>query len=414
MNKLTEPLPRLLHAPLARALETFPVVVVTGARQTGKTTLVTTEAIGAGRAYRTLDDFDVHERALRQPEQLVRESERMTLDEVQRAPELLRAIKREVDGDRRPGRYLLTGSANLLMMRRVSESLAGRAVYLHLGPMTESEKAGRGGSAPWAALLAASGVDEAAKTVGASGAAFDWRAAAMAGGLPPAALGPTGEARTLWLDAYVRTYLERDLSDVAGIASLGDFRRLMKLASLRIGQLVNQSELARDAALSQPTAHRFLNLLETSFQIVRLAPYATSRTKRLVKTPKLYWSDTAVGAFLAKRATLDSDAGAFLENLVLSDLAAWIETVTPRPEIAFWRTRAGGEVDIVVESGPRLLPVEVKSSVRLRLDELRGLTEFLAEHAKRAPWGLVVYDGDEVVRLSDTILAAPVGSLLGG
>lgn len=149
MNRLTTPLPRLLEPTVAAALRRFPVVVLTGARQTGKTTLVGAGAVAKGRTFRSLDDYDVLERALKQPDLLVQEAERLTLDEVQRAPEMLLAIKRDVDRSRTPGRFLLTGSANLLMMRRVSESLAGRAVHLTLWPMTEAEKQGKPEAGPW-------------------------------------------------------------------------------------------------------------------------------------------------------------------------------------------------------------------------------------------------------------------------
>ena len=406
MKRFPEPLPRLLAPVVAHALRTFPVVVVTGARQTGKTTLVGAAAVARGRAYRSLDEYDVLDRATTRPEQLVAEAPRMTFDEVQRAPMLLSAIKREVDRDRAPGRYLLTGSANLLVMRRVSETLAGRAVYLNLWPMTASERGGRGGSAPWGRLLAAKNVDDALSAVGEPRPLADWPARAAVGGYPALLSLADADDRARWLDAYVRTYLERDLLDVASVSSLADFRRLMKLAALRIGQVVNQAELARDAGLSHATAHRYLNVLETSFQIVRLTAFGSNRTKRVVKSPKLYWSDTGLAAFLAGD---DPDRGAYLENLVLADLLAWRETIAPRPELHFWRKHDGAEVDFIVESNRRLLPVEVKASRRIRSGELKGLETFLDEHPRQAPLAVVLYGGNDVVRWSDRILLVPSG-----
>jgi hypothetical protein len=416
VDRFPAPLPRILAPEVEAALQRFPVVVLSGARQTGKTTLVQSGAFAEGRSFRSLDDFDVLERAQAQPDSLTQDAERMTIDEVQRAPDLLRAIKREVDRSRRPGRFLLTGSANLSRMQRVSESLAGRAVYLTLWPMTEAEKRGRPSSGPWSSWLEApdaSGARAAAPKAEASG---EWLPRALEGGYPVPALSDDAAMRSQWFDGYVRTYLERDLQDIASIAALADFRRLMRLAALRLGQMLNQSELARDAALPQSTTHRYLNLLETSYQIVRVPAFATSRTKRLVKTPKLYWSDTGLAAHLAGVTAPESAAtpgddmpGALLENLVLTQILAWRETVTPRPEVHYWRTHSGLEVDFVIEHGRRLLPIEVKAGQRARLADAKGLAAFLEDHPKAAPFGVMLYCGREVAMLAKRIVAVPVG-----
>jgi len=402
-------LPRLLEPVVLEALGRFPVVVVTGARQTGKTTLVEGGVVGRGRTYRSLDDYDVLERAMSQPGGLLQDGERLTLDEVQRVPELLHAIKRDVDRSRRKGRFLLTGSANLLMMRRVSETLAGRAVYLALWPMTEAEKRGEADAGPWSSWIEARDAASARPRTARAGAE-SWPTRALAGGYPVAALAAPAE-RAQWFDGYVRTYLERDLQEISAISSLADFRRLMKLAALRVGQMLNQTELARDAALSLATAHRYLNILETSYQIVRLPAFATSRTKRLVKTPKLYWTDTGLAAHLAglgASAQPGDVPGALLENLVLTQILAWRETVVPRPEVFYWRTHAGAEVDFVIESGRRLLPIEVKASTRVRLADAKGLDAFLEDHPKAAPFGVLLYGGREPLALSERVLAVPL------
>lgn len=418
VNNLQQPLARILEPGVTEALRRFPVVVVSGARQTGKTTLVRTSAISKGRTYRSLDDYDVLERARAQPDALLQDADRLTLDEVQRVPELLLAIKRDVDRSRNPGRFLLTGSAQLLMMGRVSESLAGRAVYLTLWPMTEAEKHGTPHGGPWSRWIEAPDAQSASRLSAAPGADRGWRSRVLAGGFPVPALGSDPVGRVQWFEGYVRTYLERDLQDLSAISSLPDFRRLMRLAAHRIGQMLNQSELARDAALAQATAHRYLNLLETSYQIVRVPAFAGSKTKRLVKTPKLYWTDTGLAAHLTGVATGKPEPeafenGALLENLVLMQILAWRETVIPRPEVHYWRTAGGLEVDFVVEHGRRLLPIEVKSSRRLRPNDAKGLAAFLDEHRKAAPFGLVVYDGKEVTRLAERIVAVPMGAVWG-
>ncbi|MFQ5719782.1 MAG: ATP-binding protein [Acidobacteriota bacterium] len=415
MNRCEALLPRLLEASLAAALRRFPVVVLTGARQTGKTTLVGATSIAKGRTFRSLDDFDVLDRALEEPDLLLQDAECLTLDEVQRAPEMLLAIKRDVDRAREPGRFLLTGSANLLMMRRVSESLAGRAIDLTLWPLTEREKQGRAGAGPWSDWLAAPDV-RAAGALFRSTKTGDWAPRILAGGYPIPALAAEEGERAQWFDGYVRTYLERDLQDLASVSSLSDFRRLIRLAAHRVGQILNQSELARDAALTQPTTHRYLNLLETSYQIVRLPAFAVSQTKRLVKSPKIFWTDTGLAAHLAGFTTPGTAPsppapGALLENLVLTQILAWRETVVPRPQIHYWRTRGGIEVDFVIEDRRRLLPVEVKFGRRVRPADARGLGAFLDDHRGSSPFGVLLYGGDETVLLAERIIAVPLGCL---
>jgi hypothetical protein len=411
--------PRALAPAVDSALRAFPVVVVTGARQTGKTTLVRyLLSSSPDRVFRTLDDLRVLESAEREPELLVRDAGPLTLDEVQRAPQLLRAVKHAVDDDRRPGRFLLTGSANLLLMQQVSETLAGRAVYLRLGALTESEKLRRSYPGVWPALLSADTVDQALAAVRAHPTiSRHWTEIAAEGGYPPV-IPLSFENRTRWFEGYVATYLERDLQQLAQVSSLSDFRRLIELSALRLGALVNQADLARDAALSRPTAHRYLNLLEVSFQLRFLRPFAKNRGKRLVKSPKLYFTDTGLAAHLAgslSPAEIASagpipPSGAFLENVILCHLDVARECITPKPEVYFYRTADGAEVDFVIEHKRRLLPMEVKTSSRVARDDVRALEQFLEQYS--APWGIVAYTGSEPYAVSPTVIAVPVGALL--
>ncbi|HEX9730272.1 MAG TPA: ATP-binding protein [Gemmatimonadales bacterium] len=391
---------------LEAALAQFPVVVVIGARQTGKSTLVQALPALAGRPYLTLDDPLMRDQARADPDSVLVRSDRLTLDEVQRAPDLLLAVKRAVDADRprRPGRFVLTGSANLLLMRRVSETLAGRAWYLKLWPLTRRERLGLGMTGIWSALLEAPVRDWEALIHAQDVPPDDWRALTARGGLPvPAHEMTEPVARAQWFDAYTETYLERDLQMLAGIEHLGDFRRLMRAAALRTGSVLNQADLARDVGLSRPTAHRWLNLLETSFQIVRVESYAVNRTKRLVKSPKLYWSDVG----LARHLAAGEVSGSHLENLVLSDLVAWRELVTPRPEVLYWRTVNQEEVDFVIEAGRKLLPIEVKATERPSSRDARHLLTFRGEYGKAVVGGLVLHTGDGVYWLAKGVLAAP-------
>ncbi len=396
-------LPRLVGRSLRRRLRVMPAVVVDGARQTGKSTLAQDAALGP-RRYCTLDDLDVLDLARRDPEALLSGDEPVTLDEVQRAPDLLHAVKREIDRSRRPGRFLLTGSANLLLMRRVSESLAGRSSYLTLRPMTRREQRGVGQCGIWDELLGAPDRDWLDLVAAQPDEPDDWRALARRGGFPSPALHlATEEDRRLWFDGYVRTYLERDLQAFSSVSALPDFRRLMRAACLRIGQIVNQTELGRDAALPQSTVHRYLNLVETACLLVRLPACAVNRTKRLIKAPKLYWGDTGVGLHLAGR----EPDGAHLENLVLLDLLAWRDARIDRAELLYWRTAAGEEVDLVIEAGDHLLPIEMKATPRPRFRDAAHLRSFRAEYGEMARAGLLLHAGATLGWIAPGVLAAP-------
>lgn len=410
-------LPRVVSRRLDAVMRVMPAVVVCGARQTGKTTLaraIAGRSAGGGRTsspatssrqYLSLDDLDVLDLARRDPDALVRGTHPVTLDEVQREPSLLGAVKREIDRERTPGRFLMTGSANLLMMRRVSESLAGRAGYLTLWPMTRREQLGLGHSGIWERLFEVPDRDWLDVVVARPGQREDWRALAPRGGFPfPAVhLGDSAQ-RAIWFDGYVQTYLERDLQALSSISALPDFRRLVRAACLRLGSLVNQSDLGRDIGLPQPTVHRYLNLLETSYLLVRVPAYSVNRTKRLIKSPKLYWSDTGLAMHLSQE---DEPRGAHLENLVLQDLLAWRDSRSSRADVLHWRTTTNEEVDFVVETEGALLPIEVKATRRPRLRDVAHLHRFRREYGSAARPGLLLHGGDTLEWITPEVLSAP-------
>jgi predicted AAA+ superfamily ATPase len=400
--------PRLARETLARALRIMPVVVVTGARQTGKSTLVETPIGPTPRHLLSLDDLLTRDRARNEPMTLAAEATPITIDEVQREPDLLLAIKRLVDleGPRRtPGRFLLTGSANLLLMKRVSESLAGRAVYLTLWPMTHRERRGVDLSSRWSALLESKPADWPALLDQHPSEPLSWRDEVRRGGFPvPALTLSTDAARQSWFEGYIRTYLERDLRELSQVESLVDFRRLLGSAAHRIGQMINQTELGLDLQMSQQRVRGYLNLLEVSYQIIRLPAYSVSRGTRLLKTPKLYWVDAALGWYLSGGG---DPTGAHLENLILGELLGWQSVQTRRPEICYWRTASQIEVDFVIDTGSRLLPIEVKSSRELTYRDARGLMAFREEYGSKAPGGIIAYDGPVTTWVAEGILGVP-------
>jgi predicted AAA+ superfamily ATPase len=385
----------------------MPVVVLMGARQTGKSTLVRSPTVSDARPYVSLDSQSVLDLAEMDPEAFVLRTPRMTIDEVQHAPALMPAIKAAVDQDRprRPGRFVLTGSANLLLMKQVGETLAGRAAYLTIWPLTRREQLGLGRAGIWSELLATPRAQWPELVASETVPFEDWKAIARRGGYPtPAHKLRTAAERAEWFEGYFSTYLQRDVPELSPIASMPDFRRLMRSVALRVGTLVNQTQLARDTTMAQSTVQRYLNLLETSYQIVRLAPYTASRTKRLIKTPKVYWTDTGLAMFIAGET---EPRGEHLESLVLHDLMAWRDAQAPSPSVLYWRTTKGHEVDFVIEAERKLLPIEVKATPRPSSGDLANVRIFLDEYGQSAVGGLLLYTGSETYWIAKNVLAVP-------
>lgn len=399
-------LPRAVAPLLEVALRTMRVVVITGPRQAGKSTLATNHPKLMSRPYFSLDDDATLLRVQADRRAFINSTHEMVVDEVQRDPPLILAIKVAVDQQRprRYGQFVLTGSANLLMMKHVSDSLAGRAYYLNLQTLTRREQHGFGTAGIWTRFFETP-VAEWLDMVRAERAQReDWKEAVKRGGFPAVALDRyDDQQRSLWFDGYIATYLERDLRDLHAVANLQSFQVLMQAAALRIGNLLNHAELGRDAKMPLTTAHQYMGLLETSFQATRLVPYARNRTKRLIKTPKLYWNDVGLALHLGG----GEPSGAHLENYVLTDLLAWRDTETPRPEVTYWRTATGAEVDFVIERKRKLLAIEVKAGNAPGPRDVVHLRTFCAEYGAEAHGGVILHGGEESYWLADNILAAP-------
>lgn len=394
---------------LRSAVETNPVVVLTGARQVGKSTLLLNEQPFASWRYVTLDDFDALDAARRDPSALWTGASGVVLDEVQKAPGVLSAVKAAVDADRQL-RIALSGSANLLLMQHVSESLAGRAAYIELGPMTLGEIEGAGPPGILGDMLAG--------RLPADGAVRrEDPLPHMTRGMMPRLIGASEDRAAAWWEGYVATYLERDLRQLSQVESLPDFRRVMEMLALRQGQILNQSEVARDAAVTQPTAHRYINLLETSSLLTRLPAFAVNRTKRIVKSPKPYWFDTGLASFLgghysAEALAASREAGGAFEGLVMQHLAVLARLLAPKARLHYWRTTTGLEVDCVLEHGRRLLAFEFKLADRARFGDADALRAFMRDYPETVA-GVVVYTGGEIQRLADNIVAIPWTVLAG-
>lgn len=394
---------------LEEALASLPVVVLSGLRQAGKSTLLALHPGLRGRMYRTLDDFPVLAAARQDPETLLARYRRVTLDEAQYAPELLPAIKAAVDRNRQAGRFLLSGSANLALLASVAETLAGRAVYLTLHPMTRREIR-RGTAAPprLLELLRRGRLPEGdAEPVTAREVA--------SGGLPPVCLQRQSN-RALWFRGYVQTYVERDVRQLAQVADLVAFRTLVDLAALRTGQVLNVSMLGRDARLPAATTARYLQLLETSYLIRRLPPFLKNRSSRLIKAPKLYFTDSGLAAYLTGaaaggRGPQDPLWGALLETWAVQNLSAILDVHLPGAAVSYWHEQGRHEVDLVIEAGRKAWAIEIKAGSRWAESDLAGLRAFL-DRTPQCEAGILAYNGKTAVSLGKKLWAVPLGHLV--
>jgi hypothetical protein len=404
---------RWLAQRLPDAAAAHPVVVLSGARQTGKSTLLSNERPFDQWTHLTLDDLGVRDLAARDPHSLWSNTDRVVIDEAQKHPDLLLAVKQAVDQDRSGRRFVLSGSAHLLLMSAVSESLAGRAVYFPLLPLGLGEAEQRQPPDWFASLFRGEPSADRWPTV------EPVRSAELMarGFLPPLMTLHSVESIADWWEGYISTYLERDLRQLAQIDALGDFHRVMQMLALRSGQVINQTEICRDAGVSQPTVHRYINLLEASCLFEKLPSFSVNRTKRLTKRPKGFFIDSGLAAHLSGLHGAESVSGArevggLFESLVYLHLRILCSLMAPQARISYWRTTKGHEVDFVLEHGRGLVAIEVKMTTHPRSDDASHLRLFLQEYPETTA-ALVIHGGDEIRPLGDGIVAVPWTVLTG-
>ena len=399
--------PRWLASLLREAVKDHSITVLTGARQVGKSTLLRQEEPFSKWPYISLDDFDALAQAKRAPFSLWAGKEQIIIDEVQKSPSLLNAIKMATDSHPNKYRFVLSGSANLLLMKKISESLAGRAVYFILNPLTIGEMNNNPPPNLLTDLFQGNfSINKDLKQSFISPWELMWK------GFMPSLLRLSDTASILrWWEGYVSTYLERDLRQLSQIDSLSDFHRLMEALALRCGQILNQSEIARDINVSQPTVHRHINLLETTFLIHRLPVFAVNRTKRLIKSPKIIWTDPGLVSYLTGHYQPESlrtsrEAGGIFESLVYLHLHTLAQLLVPQARLFYWRTVTGKEVDFVLEWGRNLLAIEVKLTTRPKFSDIETLKLFLSEYPETS-FCLLVHAGEEIKLMHEKIVALP-------
>jgi uncharacterized protein len=390
-------LPRTLEPVLRQSALRYPVVTLTGPRQSGKTTLA--RMAFPNYAYASLEDPDQREFAITDPRGFLSQFDSpVILDEAQRVPDLFSYIQTRSDASGKNGQYVLTGSQSFLLMRTISQSLAGRAAILHLLPFSQAEihrrpplpRDGIGRHMPPARVSEERNLMDTLFT-GGYPRIHDKE-------LPPQE----------WLANYYRTYVERDVRELLNVGDLETFGRFIGLCAGRTGQLLNLSSLGNDCGISQPTARRWLSVLEASFLVFLLRPHHRNFNKRLVKSPKLYFLDTGLLTYLLRiRSSVElrthSARGAVFESFVVSELVKNALHQGLEPDLYFWRDSAGYEVDILMEQGNEIVPIEVKSGETLASDFYAGVQYWLA--LAQAPTGpaALVYGGDSTVRRSGII-----------
>lgn len=403
---------RRIEPRIAEAMADTPVVLLAGPRQAGKTTLVRQLAQGRLR-YLTLDDDLTLLSAHQDPVGMIRSLDRAVIDEIQRAPQLLLAIKKSVDEDRRPGRFVLTGSANLMALPTVADSLAGRIETLSLLPLSQCEIEGR--STNWLDTVFAGQLPQP----GSSSRADDLVGRVLRGGYPEAMSRSTARRRTTWARQYLDSIIQRDVPDVAGIERLDQLPRFLRALAQTAGQMCNYTQLAGQVGLDGKTAAKYVGIFEQMYLLKRVDVWARNRLNRVVKTPKLQFTDSGLLATLLDLTAqeVENDRTRFgnvLETFVFAELLKHTTTAEGDYRLMYYRDADKVEVDVVIENAAgQLVGVEVKATATVQESALRGLKRLSGLAGDSFKMGILLYDGDEIMPLGDRIWAAPLSTLWG-
>jgi uncharacterized protein len=390
-------LPRILEDTIKKAMKTFPAVLVTGPRQSGKTTLLT-ERFSKSHKLVSLENPDVRARVLEDPVGFLKDNPPpVILDEIQYTPELLHYIKSAIDKDRKPGNWLLSGSQSFALMQGISQSLSGRVAVLTLLPFSiqESQEV-RGKGAELDVLLKNLIEPQNNKQDKNPISLSDWL---LRGAYPEIRINNEVD-RQLWISGYIQTYLERDVRQVMKIGDLNSFNRFLRLCAARTGQILNMSELGRDVGVSVPTIKSWLSILEASYQIYLLPPHFNNFGKRIIKSPKLYFLDTGIATFLLGLHSPDPllqgpMKGPLFETMVVSEWVKAFYNRGERPELYYWRSKAGMEVDLIIERNSRLYPIEIKATSTVIPGHIENLVKWKEMAEDKASKGIVIADIEE-------------------
>jgi predicted AAA+ superfamily ATPase len=404
---------RLIRPRIEEALKDTPVILLAGPRQAGKTTLVRQMAAGKKVQYLTLDDSITLLSAREDPLGMISRLDRAVIDEIQRAPELLLAIKKSVDEDRRPGRFLLTGSANLMALPTVADSLAGRMETLSLLPLSQSEIEGQ--RANWidhafAGKILHAGVNQPERSLAQR---------VLKGGYPEAISRTSAKRRQAWATQYLEAIIQRDVRDFAGINKLDELPRFLRALAQTSGQMCNYAKLGGEVGLDGKTAAKYINIFEQMYLLKRVNVWASNRLNRLVKTPKLQFMDSGLLAALLNLSIEEINEnrtrfGHVLETFVFGELLKHTATSDDRYSLMYYRDTEKVEVDVVIENAKgQLVGVEVKAAATVKASDFNGLKKLAALAGNQFKMGVLLYDDQETLPVGDGLWAAPISTLWG-
>ncbi|WP_333608450.1 ATP-binding protein [Arsukibacterium sp.] len=406
---------RFSEASLLEALQDTPAVLIHGSRQCGKTTLA--QSIGARQGYHyiSFDDDNQLQAAQADPVGFIQNlPEKTILDEIQRAPALFTSIKASIDKNRKPGRFILTGSANVLLLPQIADSLAGRIEIIHLRPLAQCEIAGKKPAFIEQLFNADFGQQ--------SPSAYYRMGESIAdilcqGGYPAAVARNTGKRRRAWYRDYIITIIQRDVQNIADIKHLDILPRLLALAASQTARLFNATDLASPFSISRPTIREYLALLEQIFLIEQLPPWHSNRLSRLIKTPKMHLTDTGLACALlgVDSQSLWQDKallGQLLETFIYQELRKHADWHEDALSFFHFRNKDQIEVDIIIEQGRKLAGIEIKAAATITQSDFKGLIKLKDANGERFAAGVVFYDGEHILSFGERLFAVPISLLV--
>lgn len=397
---------RTLAKTIVRAARTFPAIVVTGPRQSGKTTLLKS-LFSRTHAYISFDNPDARMRAKADPIGFIENNPvPVIFDEIQYVPELLSCIKVKIDEKRKPGGFILTGSQNFVLMKGITESLAGRAAVLSLLPFSYAETIGKGDVA-----LETRKLLTVSEKPGPKNLTNTLCRHILRGGFPEPA-SKRNVDRQIWCGSYISTYLERDVRNLAQVGDLRHFELFLKMCAIRTGQLLNLSDLARDIGITVPTAKRWLSILETGYLVYLLPPYFGNQGKRLIKSPKIYFGDTGLASYLLGLHDVETlknhpEFGNLFETMIITDFLKRFLHFGEMPRMYFLRTHDGLEVDLLLEMGSKLHLFEIKSVMTIYPQHAHALSRAFLDLTPRANTANLISQAKDPFVLKDQIRVWP-------